>query len=85
MFKNCFTNTLETTIIYNENLETTGCSDTFIITGFLSLSFFVWFQFLFSDISAMWGRDSMNQVLPYIKFSSEDFKLASMIKGLIRR
>lgn len=44
--------------------------DTFIITG---------------DIDAMWLRDSMFQVLPYIRFARQDEKLMEMLHGLVRR
>ncbi|KEG05632.1 DUF1237 domain protein, partial [Trypanosoma grayi] len=44
--------------------------DSFIITG---------------DINAMWLRDSMFQVLPYIPFAKQDPKLMEMLHGLVRR
>ena len=43
---------------------------TFIITG---------------DIPAMWLRDSMNQVLPYMPFAKKDSKLQNMLRGLIQQ
>lgn len=47
-----------------------GNPDTFIATG---------------DISAMWLRDSTNQVWPYLKYIKEDEKLRKMVKGLVHR
>lgn len=47
-----------------------GRNDTFIITG---------------DISALWLRDSTNQVLPYMRFAAQDQSLADLICGLVRR
>lgn len=47
-----------------------GRNDTFIITG---------------DINALWLRDSTNQVLPYMKFASQDQELSDMLCGLVRR
>jgi meiotically up-regulated gene 157 (Mug157) protein len=47
-----------------------GKPDTFVVTG---------------DISAMWLRDSVNQVWPYLRFVKEDDHLRMMIEGLIRR
>ncbi len=44
--------------------------DTFIVTG---------------DIDAMWLRDSMNQVLPYMRFINTDLPLRNLIRGLIAR
>ena len=55
-------------------LDTTVISassnDTFIITG---------------DINAMWLRDSMTQVLPYIRLANQDANLLSMLHGLVLR
>ncbi len=47
-----------------------GKPDTFVITG---------------DIDAMWLRDSSAQVWPYLPFSKQDPKLATLIEGVIRR
>jgi meiotically up-regulated gene 157 (Mug157) protein len=47
-----------------------NASDTFVVTG---------------DIEAMWLRDSTNQVLPYLRFASEDQRLSSMLCGVIQR
>jgi meiotically up-regulated gene 157 (Mug157) protein len=44
--------------------------DTFIITG---------------DISALWLRDSANQVMPYLPYGAEDDALQSLFEGLISR
>ncbi|KAH9601282.1 Metal-independent alpha-mannosidase [Trypanosoma melophagium] len=44
--------------------------DTFIITG---------------GVNAMWLRDSMFQVLPYIRFARQDDKLMEMLHGSVRR
>jgi len=49
---------------------TSGEEDTFIITG---------------DIHAMWLRDSSWQVDPYVHFANDDPKVATMLRGLIRR
>ena len=47
-----------------------GNPDTFITTG---------------DISAMWLRDSTNQIWPYLGFIEKDEKLKKMFIGLIHR
>eukprot|EP01039_Chlorochromonas_danica_P006202 gene6202-6838_t len=44
--------------------------DSFVITG---------------DIPALWLRDSMNQILPYIPYAANDSHLAALIEGLIFR
>ncbi len=51
-------------------IRTASVNDTFIITG---------------DISAMWLRDSTNQVLPYLQHAQTDSSLAAMIHGVIHR
>lgn len=48
----------------------TGPNDTYIVTG---------------DITAMWLRDSTNQVLPYLRFVAADSGLRDLIAGLIAR
>lgn len=45
-------------------------NDTVLITG---------------DIAAMWLRDASNQVRPYLRYASQDPKLAAMLRGLLRR
>jgi meiotically up-regulated gene 157 (Mug157) protein len=37
------------------------------------------------DITAMWLRDSTNQVLPYLPFASSDSALRRMLTGLLRQ
>lgn len=44
--------------------------DTFIVTG---------------DIPAMWLRDSVNQIWPYLNFINDDINLKNMFIGLINR
>lgn len=73
IFQNCLPNTLDTTIYYTTPSPETVPSadlDSFVITG---------------DIDAMWLRDSMNQVLPYIPYASSDAALSYLIEGLINR
>ncbi len=50
--------------------ELEGNLDTFVITG---------------DIPAMWLRDSVNQVWPYLPFVTEDTELKKLFIGLIGR
>lgn len=50
--------------------EHDGKYDTFVVTG---------------DITAMWLRDSVNQVWPYLQFIKEDEELRRMFIGLINR
>jgi len=49
---------------------TASANDTFIVTG---------------DITAMWLRDSTNQVLPYMAFASQDAALRDMLHGVVLR
>lgn len=63
MFRQCFLNTLETTVQHKED----GLP--FIITG---------------DIPAMWLRDSMAQVMHYVRFA-DDPEVARFIEGVIER
>lgn len=74
VFANCLPNTLDTTVSYTtENPETVQdhtTLDSFIITG---------------DINALWLRDSMNQVIPYIPYASNDTALQYLLEGLINR
>jgi meiotically up-regulated gene 157 (Mug157) protein len=66
LFRNCFPNTLDTTVGFYDRDQ----PSTFIITG---------------DISAMWLRDSTNQVLPYLPFVTDDPELENMICGVVLR
>jgi len=89
IFKNAFPNCLDTTIYQFSkagSTESVGrCSatpgecgvvqnqtkdDAFVVTG---------------DIPAMWLRDSMNQVLPYIRFAKQDPQLQALLRGLVHR
>jgi meiotically up-regulated gene 157 (Mug157) protein len=67
-----FSNTLPNTLDTTV-LYQTGDSDSFIITG---------------DIEALWLRDSMNQMLPYLPYMTEESDggaLMSLSRGLIKR
>lgn len=69
MFRNAFPNCLDTTIFRTEHSDA-GVDDTFIVTG---------------DIPAMWLRDSMNQVLPYMRYALTDPALGRLLRGLVER
>lgn len=69
MFENCYPNTLDTTVHFDEG-GNTGRGDTFIYTG---------------DIPAMWLRDSGAQVWPYVRYAAVDPKMRKMIAGTIIR
>ena len=70
IFRNTLPNTLDTTVTFPGGAQSSDDSLPFVITG---------------DITAMWLRDSMNQVLPYIPFAKDDATLQGMLKGLIAR
>ena len=69
MFENCYPNTLDTTVHFDEG-GNTGRGDTFIYTG---------------DIPAMWLRDSGAQVWPYVRYAAVDPNMRKMIAGTIIR
>lgn len=69
MFIQCFPDTLDTTVYYQEHNENNE-KDTFIVTG---------------DIPAMWIRDSTNQLWPYARFIRYDRELQNLFEGLINR
>lgn len=69
MFENCYPNTLDTTVHYDED-GNGGRGDTFIYTG---------------DIPAMWLRDSGAQVWPYVRYAVTDENIRKMIAGTILR
>lgn len=50
--------------------EREGKPDTFVVTG---------------DIPAMWLRDSVNQVWPYLRYVSKDEEIKNLFTGLIHR
>lgn len=50
--------------------EREGRPDTFVVTG---------------DIPAMWLRDSVNQIWPYLSFIEKDEEIKSLFRGLIHR
>lgn len=73
LFANTLPNTLDTTVYYvtpNPDSATQKDLDSFVITG---------------DINALWLRDSMNQVLPYVPYVKEDKNLQFLFQGLINR
>lgn len=71
LFSNCLPNTLDTTVSYFGPAQGDVSSlDSFIITG---------------DISALWLRDSANQVIPYLPYAPKDAHLNDLITGLINR
>lgn len=67
---NCLPNTLDTTVLYATDGSDGTTLDSFVITG---------------DISALWLRDSANQLMPYIPYVSQDPALATLAEGLIAR
>ena len=69
MFVNCYPNTLDTTVHFEEQGED-GLPDTFVYTG---------------DIHAMWLRDSGAQVFPYVQLAPKDKHLQQMLAGVILR
>ena len=69
MFENCYPNTLDTTVHYDED-GNAGKGDTFVYTG---------------DIPAMWLRDSGAQVWPYVRYAVVDPQVRKMIAGTIMR
>jgi meiotically up-regulated gene 157 (Mug157) protein len=73
LFSNTLPNTLDTTVYYytpDAQSVSTADLDSFVITG---------------DINALWLRDSMNQVMPYIPYVKEDTALQALMEGLINR
>ena len=55
--------------MYKSSL-TPGAEDAFVITG---------------DITAMWIRDSANQVAPYLALAAKDPNATALIRGVLRR
>ena len=77
LFSNTLPNTLDTTAEFEWETRCNAngtCNNpeplSFVITG---------------DIDAMWLRDSMNQVLPYMEFAAQDDHLKNFLAGLINR
>lgn len=64
IFKNCYGNTLDTTVKRMED------GTTYVITG---------------DIPAMWLRDSVAQLRPYLIAAKEEPELADILVGLSKR
>jgi meiotically up-regulated gene 157 (Mug157) protein len=69
MFSQCFPDSLDTTVYFSEGFNG-GPPDSFIVTG---------------DIPAMWLRDSVNQIWPYLRFANEDTEIQNLFLGLISR
>ena len=69
MFENCYPNTLDTTVHFDEG-GNAGRGDTIIYTG---------------GIPAMWLRDSGAQVWPYVRYAAVDPNMRKMIAGTIIR
>jgi len=77
IFSNALPNTLDTTaeLGWETRCDASGSCHSpvplsFVITG---------------DIDAMWLRDSMNQVMPYMRFAAQDQHLRSLLAGLVNR
>ena len=70
LFENCFPNTLDTTVDFDEKAASEKRPDTYVITG---------------DIDAMWLRDSSAQVNPYLPLIRNDSKLRQLIEGVLLR
>ena len=70
LFENCYPNTLDTTVDFQERGGENGEPDTFVITG---------------DIDAMWLRDSAAQVWPYLPLARRDPHLRRLLAGVIHR
>jgi len=65
-----FENTLPNTLDTTVQYFDASLPDSFVITG---------------DISALWLRDSTNQLVPYLPYISMDPNLDDLTRGLIRR
>lgn len=70
LFSNCLPNTLDTTVNYFGDAPDWYGLDSFIITG---------------DITALWLRDSANQIIPYAPYIAQDDSLKVLFQGLINR
>ena len=70
LFENCFPNTLDTTVDFDQHAGDGKRPDTYVITG---------------DIDAMWLRDSSAQVNPYLPLMRHDPKLRQLIEGVLLR
>ncbi|KAJ2955337.1 hypothetical protein NQZ79_g8650 [Umbelopsis isabellina] len=71
LFRNCYPNTLDTTIAWFHDDKANGYKRprSFVVTG---------------DIPAMWIRDSTQQLLPYLEFAPLDTDLQNLILGAIK-
>jgi len=70
LLSNCLPNTLDTTVNYFGQAPDWDGLDSFIITG---------------DITALWLRDSANQIIPYAPYIAQDESLKELFQGLINR